>query len=322
MSLLIALVGTASIFLFGSTVFAQDYSPPAWAYPVNAPSGLVRDSDANALLQVPNSSAVFTNAQVNDLFLAPDWHPEEHPLAPAVVARGRAPKVYACGYCHRITGSGGPENAKIAGLPYDYILQQLTDFKTGARSTSLPTRVPQALMIASAKALSREDMIEAAEYFSKLRPTQGIRVVEASAVPKTHAEGWRLVADPGNQTEALGARIVELPDRADLFESRDSHATFTAYVPIGSVALGRTRVQTGHDASATPCVSCHGPDLRGTNLAPPLAGRSPSYLVRQLFDIQNGARNGSRLEMMKAVLPRLKLDDMIAIAAYAASLPP
>ncbi len=177
-------------------------------------------------------------------------------------------------------------------------------------------------MIASAKAMAREEMSEAAEYFSRLKPAQNIKVVEAGVVPRTHVEGWRLSSDSGKETEALGARIVELPDRADLFESRDSRATFTAYVPIGSLALGRALVQGGRQASTTPCISCHGADLGGTNLAPPLAGRSPSYLVRQLLDIQSGARNGLRLGAMKAVLPVLQVDDVIAIAAYSASLPP
>jgi cytochrome c553 len=323
MNLLVTLIGAVPISILGSgTVLAQVESPPAWAFPVNSREQPTRDSDANAPRHVPNSSAVFTNAQVNNLFLAPDWHPDEHPLAPAVVARGRVPGVNACGYCHRITGSGGPENAKIAGLPYDYIVRQLSDYQTGTRSTSLPARVPQALMIASAKALTREEMAEAARYFSKLRPTENIRVVEVAVVPKTHAEGWRLEADPGNETEVIGPRIVELPDRPDYFESRDPHATFTAYVPIGSVALGRKLSHDTHNASTARCVACHGADLRGSNLAPPLAGRSPTYLVRQLFDIQHGVRAGPRLDAMKTSISGLKIDDMIAIAAYAASLRP
>ena len=323
MNLLVALIGALPILILGSgTVFAQVESPPAWAFPVNSPGWPTRDSDANALRHVPNSSAVFTNAQVDNLFLAPDWHPDEHPPAPDVVVHGRVPGVNACGYCHRITGSGGPENANIAGLPYDYIMRQLSDYQTGARSTSLPARVPQALMIASAKALTRDEMAEAARYFSTLRPTKNIRVVEAAAAPKTHAEGWRLQTDPGNVTEAIGTRIVELPDRPDFFESRDSRATFTAYVPIGSVALGRKLSHDSHHASTARCVACHGPDLRGTNVAPPLAGRSPTYLVRQLFDIQHGARVGPRLDAMKAGISGLNIDDMIAIAAYAASRRP
>ena len=71
---------------------------------------------------------------------------------PAVVARGRKPDVLACGFCHRADGPGGPENASLAGLSADYIVQQMADFKSGARKTSVPERAPPALMIQVAKA--------------------------------------------------------------------------------------------------------------------------------------------------------------------------
>jgi len=80
--------------------------------------------------------------------------------------------------------------------------------------------------------------------------------------------------------------------------------------------------EAGRSAGSLPCTSCHGMLLRGTDLIPPLAGRSPTYLVRQLFDIQNGARTGPQLEAMKAAVLAMKPDDMIAFAAYAASLKP
>jgi cytochrome c553 len=53
---------------------------------------------------------------------------------------------------------------------------------------------------------------------------------------------------------------------------------------------------------------------------PALAGRSPSYIVRQLFDIHQGTRHGLWSPLMKPVVEHLTQDDMLAIAAYAASL--
>ena len=41
-----------------------------------------------------------------------------------------------------------------------------------------------------------------------------------------------------------------------------------------------------------------------------------SYIVRQLYDVQAGARESP---MMKPVVAKLNEDDMIAIAAYLAS---
>ena len=55
---------------------------------------------------------------------------------------------------------------------------------------------------------------------------------------------------------------------------------------------------------------------------PPLAGRSPSYLMRQMFDMQQGFRKGSWTELMKPVVEHLTTEDMMNIAAYAASRTP
>ena len=52
---------------------------------------------------------------------------------------------------------------------------------------------------------------------------------------------------------------------------------------------------------------------------PGIAGRSPSYIVRQLYDIQQGTRKGTWSPLMKQVVDKLTQDDMIAIAAYVAS---
>jgi cytochrome c553 len=55
---------------------------------------------------------------------------------------------------------------------------------------------------------------------------------------------------------------------------------------------------------------------------PSIAGRSPSYVVRQIYDIQSGARAGVANQSMKAVVANLSVNDMVAIAAYTASLNP
>ena len=43
----------------------------------------------------------------------------------------------------------------------------------------------------------------------------------------------------------LGQRIVEMPDDVDQIELRDSRATFTTYVPVGSVTKGEALARTG-----------------------------------------------------------------------------
>ena len=68
-----------------------------------------------------------------------------------------------------------------------------------------------------------------------------------------------------------------------------------------------------------PCTVCHGPDLKGIGDVPGIAGRSPSYIVRQLHDMQQGAR---KTDLMKAGVANLSNEDMVALSAYAASRVP
>ena len=127
---------------------------------------------------------------------------------------------------------------------------------------------------------------------------------------------------PEGGTEPLGRRIVEMPDDVDQFELRDSRATFTAYVPVGSVAKGEALAKTGGSGTTIACNICHGPDLKGVGPIPPIAGRSPTYIVRQLYDIRNGARAGTATQLMKGPEANLTVEDMVSIAAYLASLTP
>ena len=60
--------------------------------------------------------------------------------------------------------------------------------------------------------------------------------------------------------------------------------------------------------------------FKGLGNVPSIAGRSPSYIVRQLYDIQIGARAGAATQAMKATFEKLTVDDMVSIAAYTASL--
>src|SRR5262245_57237165 len=177
----------------GAPVHGQD-NPPAWAYPVNPPD-FKPPPDDGAPRSVPNSNLTFTLTQVRDLFFSPDWHPGDHPPQPEVVARGRKPELYACGFCHRADGPGGPENANLMGLPATYIKQQIADFKSGARKSSVMDRAPMSFKITLAKAATDEEIAHAAAYFSSVKPRSVIHVVETTTVPKTVVAAWFLVAD-------------------------------------------------------------------------------------------------------------------------------
>jgi len=78
----------------------------------------------------------------------------------------------------------------------------------------------------------------------------------------------------------------------------------------------------GGAGKTTRCGVCHGEDLKGLGPVPGIAGRSPSYLMRQLVDMQQGTRKGEWSSLMKPVLSGLTYDDLLAVVAYAASREP
>jgi cytochrome c553 len=316
---------TASGAAIAQTTSPASSSPsaasfPAWAYPW-APD-FKAPPDDGVPRHVPDSTASFTIAQERDLFFVPDWHPQDHPAMPDIVAHGRQPDVRACGSCHRAEGTGGPENASLAGLPAAYIVQQVLDYKSGARKFAGPQRSPSVVMTAIAKAATEEEAKAAAAYFSSLKPKANIKVIETDTVPATRiARVFYMLAKDGG-TEPIGERIVEVPADAEQFEHRDTRSQFIAYVPKGSIAKGEALAKTGGGGLTIACATCHGPDLRGMNPVPGIAGRSPSYLVRQIYDFQQHARAGEAGAMMMPVVEKLSHGDMIALAAYVSSLKP
>jgi cytochrome c553 len=309
----------ASILSAVTPAFGAE-EPPAWAYPVNPPDFQPRPEDG-ILRRVPGSSATYSVTQLRDRFIAPVWHPGDHPPLPPIVAQGRKPNVFACGFCHRADGPGGPENSSLAGLPAAYIVQQMADYKSGARKTSAPKRNVD-LMISLSQDITDAEVQAAAAYFSALKPRANIRVVETDTVPKTFVAGWFLAASKTAGKEPIGQRIIEVPEDLEQFENRDPRSQFIAYVPIGSIAKGAALVSTGGEGKTLQCVICHGQGLKGLGGIPSIVGRSPSYAVRQLYDIQNGARAGMAAQLMKATVANLTVEDMVSIAAYLASRTP
>ncbi len=323
----------AAFFVLASPAVAQErsaaarmpattiMSPPEWAYAVNL-ADLNSGADDGTTQRVPDSSVGHTLSQLRDRFFAPDWHPADHPLMPDVVARGRKPNVIACGFCHRADGPGGPETSSLAGLSADYIVKQLADYKSGVRKSSVPERAQVQLMIALAGAVTEAEAREAAEYFAELKPKANIKVVETDTVPKTYVAGWSLVAMRNGETEPIGQRIIELPEIPERFNNRDSRARFIAFVPIGSIARGEALAKSGGAGKTVACAICHGAELRGGGPVPGIAGRSPSYVVRQLYDFKSGAWAGIGGVQMKPAVEKLEAEDMVSLAAYLASLVP
>ncbi|HEY4040421.1 MAG TPA: hypothetical protein VGM32_01100 [Rhodopila sp.] len=314
------LVVLAGMVLLVMSAAGHGAEPPGWAYAVNPP-GLQPAPDDGLTRHVAGSAAGFTLTQLRDLFNVPDWYPDDHPPMPNPVGHGSKPGAFACAFCHLPNGLGRPENASLAGLPVEYIVRQVTNFRNGSRNSSVAS-LPPTLMISVANGVSDAELNDAAAYFASLKPRPWISVQEAAAVPKTRVLGFMLVPDGSGESEPIGNRVIEMPQDVARTELRDSRSGFIAYAPPGSLARGEALVTTGGAGKTVPCGICHGADLRGLGPVPALAGRSPSYLFRQLYDIQHGSRAGSWTALMQPVVASLSEEDLVALAAYAASRTP
>ena len=237
------------------------------------------------------------------------------------MAQGRKPAVFACGVCHRADGPGGPENANIAGLPAAYIVQQMADYKSGARTTAMPDRAPQKNMIALSKAITDAEVLEAAAYFAARTPRRNVRVVETADVPATVVAGWFLADAKTGAREPIGQRVIEVPENLEQFENRDTHSRFLAYVPPGSVNRGEA-LAAGVPGKTDRCAICHGARPEGAGRHP--ADRRPLAKLcgAAAYEFQTGARNGAAAALMKPVVAHLTLADMVDLAAYLSSQAP
>ena len=300
----VVIATVASAMAAEDRITASSADVPLWAFP--PPKAQT----------VAGSALKLSEVQTYDRTRAVDWFPDEHPPMPASVA-GRAP-VFACGFCHLPNGGGRPENAALAGMSADYIKQQIADMKTGVRVND-PHFTTGRNMLITAKVSTDADIASAAEYFANVTYRKRVRVVEAAEIPLAIADSIYFF-DQSGAREPLGQRIIEGADDPEAFELRDSNTTYTAYAPIGSLARGAALAK---GADGVPvCEVCHGQGLKGGPVGPPLAGRFPTGLFRQLYAFKMGFRNGTQAAFMKPVVQLLDEQDMIALAAYAASLDP
>jgi cytochrome c553 len=238
---------------------------------------------------------------------------------PAIVRQGKKNDLTGpgvCQGCHTTTGMGQPQTAPIAGLPAAYIVRQLNDMVSGDRKTY------RADMAMFAKILSPEEKQQLANYYSSLHFSPWIEVAETDMAPKVVVAGRDIVARaPGGGEEPVGNRIVELAKSAESPYVVPGPA-YTAYVPKGSIAKGEQLVTTGGGGKTVQCTGCHNANLLGKGETPAIAGRSPVYIARELYEFKDGTRGGMSATAMKRVVANLDDGDIVAIASYLASRPP
>ena len=338
-------VGAACVAVGASSIQAQVQPLPLWAYaystqpqpgakanPQAPPTRNLRPNEDQAeqtkARTVPGSTASYSLVDVRDGHDVIDWFPGDHPAMSPIIKNGPASLMSergrACGSCHLPNGKGRPENAPPAGQPVGYTIQTLQDFAAGLRQSADPRKANTPTMSALAKAMSEAEMKQAAEYFAAMQWTPWIRVVEADRIPEAHleAQGGMYIIKGKEPVEPIGNRIVEAPE--DDYQAntvRNPRSGFVAYVPVGSLEKGRQLVLNG-GGKTIACGTCHGPTLEGIVNIPAIASRSPSYMMRQMWDMKVGARKGPMTQLMKPVVANLTQDDMLNVVAYLASIKP
>lgn len=174
-----------------------------------------------------------------------------------------------CMACHGLTGQGDGAAPRLAGLPRDYLTDQIASFAEGTRASA--TMAPIAI---------------------QLTP------VETRAVTAWYS----------SQTPALRDDVA--PSGADM-----------RLIERGG-ALARTGMRSsGQDVTA--CVMCHGNTADAQSSAVPgLAGQTAPYIAAQLRAWQDGARRNDALGVMAQIAAQLTAEEIEAVAAYYANLPP
>jgi cytochrome c553 len=247
-----------------------------------------------------------------------DWYPDDrHGTAPNIVRFGKEGGVRQCSLCHLPDGSGRPENAPVSAYHPTYFMQQMQDFRDGLRKSADPRKANTNTMIGFAKATTREEDRAAAEFFAQQPYPRRMKVVESKTAPKVRMQGGMHMAVPaaegGGMQPIHADEIVEVPDDNLRAEARDTRMPWTAYVPPGTLNRGK------QVAAKYQCATCHSANLEGLGPVPALAGRSPSFTMRQLFDMKEGTRRGPWSELMKPIVSRMTVQEMMAVSAYAAS---
>jgi cytochrome c553 len=302
------------------------HAAEAWAFPVFPPPpdphAPKPKPDPDKVLHVTGSTVVYTQAQMDSMHDA-DWFPQDHPSAPQIVKTGRTP-ARACAECHTISGAGVPATAAVEGLPKAYIMEQLAAFRAGQRGMGGPETAHG--MAEEARALTPAELRQAADYFASTPFIPRIQVIETASVPKTQWKDFVLTPDKAGAREPIGERIIETPANFHDYEDGDTRVGYLAWVPPGSVARGAGIAAQGK-GSAASCESCHGAKLEGQTMpgigvVPPLAGRSPTYIARELILFREGKRTEAAAAPMRAEALALTLPEMIDVAAYAASRKP
>jgi cytochrome c553 len=285
------------------------------------------EAEVTKLWTVTGSDQQFTRLDFRSHTSYPEWFPNDYPQpmprVNMVGSESLGNTARACSLCHLANGKGRPENAPPSGQPAAYTIQQLEDMRNDLRNTSDPRKSNPHTMVRLAKGMTEEEMQEIAEWYEAVPWTPWIRVIETDMAPAMHLEVGNMFITVGVEPELpLNGIIIETPENErESNYLRSPRSGWNAYVPVGSLAKGEELVTTGAGKTVA-CGVCHGADLMGVGIMPGIAGRSPSYMMRQMWDMKMETRKGPNVALMMPIIENLTVEDMTNIVAYLASVMP
>jgi cytochrome c553 len=131
----------------------------ALVFALSASAAMAQDAKPETAAPAAASTAAAAPA-------APVVAAAEAPVKPGDATAGQA-KAAVCGACHGMDGnSADAQYPKLAGQSEQYIVRQLTDFKSGKRQNPI--------MMGMAAPLSTQDMHDVAAYFASKTPLPGV----------------------------------------------------------------------------------------------------------------------------------------------------
>lgn len=210
----------------------------------------------------------------------------------------------ACVSCHGEKGEGNAEIGlpALAGLPRDYFVKQIRDFKSGKRIS--PMKTPYDERLTNSEVLRTGDPDAAADFYAHwmVGVAKGISIEDAKAAADYYARAKRPKAQPAAHSPSKAGAQTQVDPQV--------------------LALGEELAIDGDwDRGIPPCFKCHA--IGGVGVAPgfpPLAGQHAAYVARQLKAWKSGARANDPLDLMKKLSENLTDDDIQAVAAYFATL--
>ena len=278
-----------------------------------------------AYLQSLIRAAILASAMASSSSTARDGGISAGSAAPPLLGNTGSPSYAsepansACSSCHLQDGRGQHTGANLAGLCAEYIVEQVMELGSGRRTSSDQRSVLSASVMASSHQPASDVLDAAAEHFSRLTDVAPIKVMETPVSHQLRASDLDWFQPTAGPVPSSGPQIVEALTLTSAAGDADSRTT--AYVPLASVKRGAL-LALGTSRHLPACQSCHGKALSGLGFVPPLRGRSPSYLARQLWDIKTGRRHGAAVAAMQLVALHLSPKDITDVSSYLGSLTP